>query len=96
MAVTVVAGLGILWYRRRVLSTENAAAEGSMMAEFRRMRDSGEMTVEEYESTRRVIVAKLSEKARVPKGASPGINRTSARLIQGKKGEESDGGIPPR
>lgn len=71
IAITLLAGLGILWYRRRVLSTENAAGEGSLMEEFRRMRDSGEMTVEEYESARKVIVSKLSEKARAAKGTLP-------------------------
>jgi hypothetical protein len=59
MTVTLLGGLAVLWYRKQLLSKSTESDAGSMMEEFRRMRDSGEMSIEEFEATKRAMVAKL-------------------------------------
>lgn len=59
MSITVLGGLAVLWYRKQVLSKQSYQDPGSLMDEFRRMRDSGEITKEEYEATRKAIALKL-------------------------------------
>lgn len=60
IVVVVVAGLVILAIRRRTLGGNDGASPASLMEEMRRLRDSGQMTPEEFEATKR----KLVERAR--------------------------------
>jgi len=60
LIVGIVAGLVILAIRRRTLGGNDGASPASLMEEMRRLRDSGQMTPEEFEATKR----KLVERAR--------------------------------
>ncbi|MFZ4573397.1 MAG: SHOCT domain-containing protein [Phycisphaerales bacterium] len=86
LVLTILGGLGLLWYRRRVLGGARDGQQGSLMDEFRRMRDSGEISQEEFEATKRVMVARLSGRA----GPAAGT-RTTGRL----QGPDNSGARPP-
>lgn len=75
IVAAMVGGVVIMAVRRRMLSRDSGAADGSLMDSLRRMRDRGEMSGEEYESTVRTIAKRA---AGIKHGASPGIRGGSA------------------
>jgi hypothetical protein len=74
MTLTLLGGLAVLWYRKQVLSKAAESDPGTLMEQFRRMRDSGEMSAEEFEATKRAMVAKMrgSQVANSDKPAADG------------------------
>lgn len=60
IVVTVLGGLGLMWYRRRVLASANTEGVEGFMESMRRMRASGEMSEEEFQAVRRNLVAGMS------------------------------------
>jgi LPXTG-motif cell wall-anchored protein len=61
MGLILVGGLLVLLLRRRLLAAEAETSAGGLMEDLRRMRDSGQMTQEEYESVRRNMAARLAK-----------------------------------
>ncbi len=61
VVVVTLAGLGIMWFRRRVLTPPPGAGElnQGFLDQLRTMRDRGEMSSEEYEAARRSMREKL-------------------------------------
>lgn len=61
--LTLIGGVGILLYRKKVLSKGSDADQNeSLMQNLRRLRDSGQMTKEEYDRTRKAMAARLAGK----------------------------------
>jgi hypothetical protein len=58
LLVAIVALLGISWYRKRVLSNEEASSsETWTLDDIRRLRAEGSLTEEEYQRLRATIIA---------------------------------------
>jgi len=55
-------GFMILMLRRRLLTKEDAAQDTGLFDALKQMRDSGEMSKEEYEVARKRMVTKAAEK----------------------------------
>ncbi|MFN0132654.1 MAG: hypothetical protein ACKVW3_09020 [Phycisphaerales bacterium] len=64
ITLVVAAGLAILAIRRRALGGADESSPASLMEEMRRMRDDGRMTPEEFEATKRRLVARAASKLR--------------------------------
>ncbi len=92
VVVVTLAGIGILWFRRRVLAPPPGTGEMSQgfLDELRAMRDRGEMSHEEYEAARRSMREKLratlhADQARDAEkrtAASTGVPKNEARRAQ--------------
>ena len=65
VVLTVASGLGLMWYRRKVLDRSGEGTQATLMEEFRRMRDSGEITQEEFEATKKAMVARREQISRL-------------------------------
>lgn len=66
----IVGGLGVWYYRKRVLFSEEASADGMWtFDDLRRMRDRGDLTEEEYQSLRAALIGSFQGK--VKKDPSP-------------------------
>ncbi len=66
VALTLLGGLGIMLFRRKLLKTEDDAGDETLFESLRRMRDSGEMSIEEYEAARKTMVKKAAAKMEKP------------------------------
>ncbi len=66
LALTLVGGLVIMLFRRKLLSKEEEAANETLFESLRRMRDSGQMSIDEYEAARKTMVKKAAEKMNKP------------------------------
>jgi hypothetical protein len=70
MGVVIVGGLFLLLLRRKLHQHEHTgtadADTGFSLASLREMRDRGELTPEEYESTRARVIAKVKAAADKP------------------------------
>lgn len=83
--VAVIAlGVALLLVRRRMTATDNdMMGARSLLDHLREMRDSGEMTQDEYEATRRTLSAKVAQKLKAetaetpPPSYAPRVRRTS-------------------
>lgn len=64
IVIVICAGFGIMWYRRRVLNNDSTNSDTSIIEQFRRMRESGEISEEEFEATRRAMAQRLSGQIR--------------------------------
>lgn len=68
--VAIVGGIVIMAFRRSFLSKHSAEADESLMGALRRMRDSGEISHEEYENSMRSmahrVAARLGKPAEAP------------------------------
>jgi len=61
VALVLVAGVVMLMVRKRIFAAGlDDETGGSMFEDLRRMRDAGEISIEEYEYLRKCIVAKVS------------------------------------
>lgn len=61
MVIVIGAGLGVMWYRRRVLEADSAdAAEHGLMAQLRTMRDEGMISPAEYDAMRKSMARKAA------------------------------------
>ena len=59
IVVTVVGGLGLMWYRRSLLAASQAETSEGFMESIRRLRASGEMSEEEFQAVRRNLIASI-------------------------------------
>lgn len=78
MTLTLIGGLAVLWYRKQVLSKPQESDPGTLMEQFRRMRDTGEMSAEEFEATKRAMIAKLRG-SQLPHSDKPTVGGGGAR-----------------
>lgn len=74
IAAVMLLGLIIMVMRKRLLARDNAADAGrSFMEDLRRMRDRGEITQDEFDSTRRRIIERARRRPEPPpKGRDAG------------------------
>ena len=62
IGVIIVGGMLVFVLRRRILAADAAGDHGAgLMDSLRKMRDSGQMSQEEYDATRKAMVARLSK-----------------------------------
>lgn len=73
IALTIIAGLILMRYRRGVLQAQADSESGEgLLQMLRRARDRGEMTEEEFQAARRKLVGDLAAKIKTPaKGDAP-------------------------
>lgn len=64
--LTLIGGLGIMLFRRKLLKNEDDAGEETLFESLRRMRDSGQMSIAEYEAAKKAIVKKAAERMDKP------------------------------
>lgn len=64
--LALVGGLAIMLFRRKLLKGDDPAADETLFESLRRMRDSGQMSIEEYEAARKTMVKKAAEKMNKP------------------------------
>lgn len=85
IVVVVVGGLVLVHVQKRMLKPPSAGpGAAGIMEELRRMRDSGAMTDEEYEATRKTMARKLAPSATPAsaKGSNP-ARRSKGELLGG-------------
>jgi hypothetical protein len=71
LVVVVGAGLGVLAYRKVMLSSQAAESHSGILESLRKMRDRGQMTQAEYDATRKSIAAKAAGGKAAPVVAKP-------------------------
>ncbi len=67
IVVTVVGGLGLMWYRRNLLAAAQIENNEGFMESIRRLRASGAMSEEEFQAVRRNLIASI----RAGEGTTP-------------------------
>ena len=61
IAVIMVGGIVLMWMRRRIFAADTAEqAAGGLMESLRKMRDSGQMSQEEYDATRKAMATRIA------------------------------------
>lgn len=74
IVLAVVGGMGVMAVRRRLLSKDSAATDqGGLLDDLRRMRDTGQISAEEFDAARKSIAAKLSGKPLRAGPPDPGV-----------------------
>jgi hypothetical protein len=70
---TIAGGIAILFTRRRLLSRDSSTEDAAgLMQSLRSMRDSGKITPEEYDATRKSIAERAVGRSSTPKaGGKP-------------------------
>lgn len=69
IVLLVGAGLGVLWFRRKLLSRQDdPGSQGSLMEDLRRMRDRGQLSKEEFDAARRAMTRRLAGELKGPAG----------------------------
>lgn len=66
LVVVIGAGLGVLAYRKAMLSTHAADSHSGILDGLRKMRDSGQISQAEYDATRKSIAARAAGRASPP------------------------------
>ena len=61
VVILVIAGVGLMFLRRRVLGQNDQQAEAGLMEDLRAMRDRGEISEEEYRSIRATMVERARQ-----------------------------------
>lgn len=62
LVLSIVGGLVILYLRKRMFADDKSSDSAGLFADLRAMRDRGEISDDEYERTRAVIIAKATGK----------------------------------
>lgn len=68
LLLVIVGGVGLWYYRKRVLFSDESSGGIWTFEDLRRMRESGELTEEEYQSLRSAMIGAFQVK---PKTESP-------------------------
>lgn len=68
--IAVVGGVLIMWIRRSLLSKQSGEADQTLMETLRRMRDSGEISPDEYDTSVRSIAQRVASRLHTPKADS--------------------------
>ncbi len=69
IALLIVLGAGLVWFRRRVLTPRGRTDGAALIEDLRRMRDTGQITPEEFDAAKAAAVARLT--GRRPPRAGP-------------------------
>ena len=73
IVVIMGGGLLLMWFKRRIFSADAGADDaGGLMDSLRQMRDSGQMSKEEYEATRKAMISRISKN---DLGTGKGLNK---------------------
>ncbi len=65
IVILVLAGLGVVWMRRRLLSRQDdAGSQAMLMEDLRRMRDGGQISTEEFDAARRALTRRIAGEPR--------------------------------
>lgn len=59
IVLAVIGGVAVLLARRSMLAKDSAADPGGMLDDLRKMRDTGQISAEEFDAARKSIAAKL-------------------------------------
>jgi len=71
IVVIMVGGVLVMWLRRKILMAEAASdQEGGLMESLRKMRDSGQMSQEEFDATRKAMLSRMTRHTHPP-GPTP-------------------------
>lgn len=63
IVLAVVGGLGVMAVRKWMLAKDSVSVDhGGMLDDLRRMRDTGQISVEEFDAARKTIAARLAGK----------------------------------
>lgn len=111
IVVALVGGVVIMAARRRLLARDSGAGDETLMESLRRLRDRGEMSRAEYESTVRTIARRAASRPSGSASVDPGLPGAMAGVTgqsprptlsatdQGARGsgpvERGPGGGPP-
>lgn len=98
IGVIILATAVLLFIRSRMSAhTQYQDQTGTIMDEFRRMRDDGRLTPEEYEATRARLKDRLAASIAKPEAnpATPGINSTNAHTTSARVIKHTQLGISP-
>jgi hypothetical protein len=72
IGVIMVGGLVLMWMRRKIFAAEAAEQQASgLMESLRKMRDSGQMSQEEYDATRKAMATRIAGGSPAAAPASP-------------------------
>lgn len=71
LAALMIAGGMVIMLLRRRLFTQETGGDETLMQSLRRMRDTGEMSQEEFEATRKSLIAKVKAKPRANDAKAP-------------------------
>jgi hypothetical protein len=62
IAVILVGFVLLMWLKRRIFTADAAQEQsGGLMDNLRQMRDSGQISKEEYDATRKAMIARMSQ-----------------------------------
>ena len=67
IAVIMVGGLLLMWLRRRMFMGDYMEQAGGLMESLRKMRDTGQMSQEEYDAARKAMAARVANIGLGPK-----------------------------
>jgi hypothetical protein len=67
IAVIMVGGLLLMWLRRRMFMADSMEQAGGLMESLRKMRDTGQMSQEEYDAARKAMAARVAKVDLAPK-----------------------------
>jgi len=70
LAGIVILGLGVWYYRRRWLGSDETAGTPWTLEDLRRLRDQGDLSEEEYETMRAAMISALGAGSSKPDPAS--------------------------
>lgn len=88
IVVVIAAGIGVMVLRRRFLGSDRSPAgdPGSLLESLRAMRDSGEMSTDEFEQARAALLHKATGKPvtrrKAGSGAKPPIAKSDIRSAE--------------
>jgi uncharacterized membrane protein len=72
IAVILVGFVLLMWLKRRIFSADTAQEQsGGLMDKLRQMRDSGQISKEEYDATRKAMIARMASIDPGPAKPSP-------------------------
>jgi len=63
IVLVVVAYIGVTWIRRQVKGEDGGASEGFTLSDLRRLHKSGQMTDDEYEKAKLLIIGSVKAPA---------------------------------
>jgi Zn-dependent protease with chaperone function len=80
IGVVLAGGLVMMWLRRRIFMADASAHQaGGLMESLRKMRESGQMSQEEYDATRKAMAARLAKADTGPTSPRTETGRAQSR-----------------
>jgi hypothetical protein len=88
IVLVLLGSLGVVFLRRKVLSKDGGGTEVITMSDLRTMRDSGQLSQEEYDTMRAKMAKKVSESA----SKDPKIQAQLEQLRGARKNKQQGSG----